>query len=204
MELAAAENAPVVVADRIQCYVDLSVTSARFTDAGEPHRYHLSDRVVQQGDYPVDEAAHALAQRIHALSRHHRYVVVEGGSISLLRRFAAYRGRFPARFTAQVLHVRDGSAYLNRLRTRARRMLRTGMVGEFAKAWRHTEQRDFVASINGPEALVQWCHDNATHPDDMVDFRPESPEIAELAEQVAQVHAEHGHEQDEVFTRLFC
>ncbi|WP_433521301.1 isopentenyl transferase family protein [Nocardia pseudovaccinii] len=49
MELADAMQAPVVVADRIQCYVDLSSTSTRFADAA--NRFHLSDRVVPDGDY---------------------------------------------------------------------------------------------------------------------------------------------------------
>jgi adenylate dimethylallyltransferase len=203
MELAAAERAPVVVADRIQCYVDLSTTSARFVGLGAPHRHHLGNRTVRDGDYPLDEAFQALLRHIRSLTRQHRYIVVEGGSISLLRRFADCRGRFPFRLTAQVLHVPAGAAYLDRLRARALRMLRGGMLDEFARGWQHVEQRDFVASINGLEALVRWCQDNRAQPPDLLGLAPNGSEMAELVELVAQAHAKHGHEQDATFTRLF-
>jgi adenylate dimethylallyltransferase len=203
MELAAANGGPVVVADRIQCFVDLPMISARFADAAAPHRHHLSGRVVPDGDYPVDEAAHALLYLVQSLTRQHRYVVVEGGSISLLHRFVNRRGRFSFRFTTEVLHLSDGAAYRDRLRARALRMLRGGMLEEFAQAWRHREQREFVASVKGLEPLVRWCQDNRAQPEELAGLNRGGPELAELAELVAQVHAEHGHEQHAVFTRLF-
>jgi tRNA A37 N6-isopentenylltransferase MiaA len=198
MDLAATWDAPVVVADRIQCYLDLPVTSARCADVG---RHHLGDRMAQDGDYAVDDAFPALLRVLGALTGRHPRVVVEGGSISLLRRFSECRGRF--RLSATVLHVPDDQAYLRRLRDRAQRMLRDGMLDELAKAWQHGPQRPFVASINGPEAVVKWCQDNAFAPADLPLLSPDGPEIAELADLVAQVHADHGHEQDAVFTQLF-
>ncbi|NKY24959.1 isopentenyl transferase family protein [Nocardia gamkensis] len=201
MELADARQAPVVVADRIQCYVDLPSTSARFT--GAANRFHLSDRVVPDGDYPAAEAAQSLSAYVHRLVRHHQHVVVEGGSISVLRHFAQYRGRSDFRLSACVLGLRDASTYLDRLRDRAWRMLGDGMLDEFAAAWRHTGQRRFVASINGFEALVQWCRETSTDPRDLAGITPDEPAAAELAERIAQVHAEHGREQYAAFTRLF-
>ena len=202
MELAAAEDAPVVVADRIQCYVDLPTTSARLAGGGGPPRYHLSDRVVPDGDYPTDDATQALLDRVQSLVRRHRYVVMEGGSISALRALADRRGRFPFRFTAQVLHVGDAAAHLERLRTRAVRMLCDGMLEEFAQAWRYAEQRPFITSIVGA-TLEQWCRDNRVHPAELAGIERGGPEISEIAERVAQACAEHSHRQDEAFTRLF-
>lgn len=201
-QLAAAQDAPVVVADRIQCYVDMPTTSARFTGREGPPRHHLSDRVVPDGDYPPNDATQALLNRVQSLARRHRYVVVEGGSISLLRAFADRRERFPFQFTAQVLHMGDPAAHLERLRTRAAQML-DGMLEEFAQAWQHTGQRPFVASIVGWATLVQWCRHNRVHPKELARIDRGGPEIFEITERVAQACAEHSHKQDAAFTRLF-
>ena len=192
------KNAPIVVADRIQCYLDLPVTSARQDGHG---RHHLTARTVPDGDYPVHEAAYALLRKVEALSRTHEHVVVEGGSISLLRRFADCRGRFPFHLTATVLPLTDERVHLDRLRTRAARMIADGMLDEIAKAWQHREQRAFVASVNGPEAVLRWCTENRLEPEDLPGVDDEG--LAELAELVAQVHHEHSLEQHEIFTRLF-
>lgn len=199
LEIAAEHKAPIVVADRIQCYLDLPVTSARLD--GGPDRHHLADRTVPDGDYPVHEAAYALLRKVEALSRTHEHVVVEGGSISLLRRFADCRGRFPFRLTATVLPLIDERAHLDRLRTRAARMIADGMLDEIAKAWQHREQRSFVASVNGPEAVLGWCTRTGVDPEDLPGV--DDAGIAELAELIAVVHHEHSLEQHEVFTRLF-
>ncbi|WP_158842447.1 isopentenyl transferase family protein [Saccharothrix deserti] len=203
VELATKRKAPVVVADRIQCYVDLPVTSARFTDPDGPRRYHLGARTVSDGDYPSHLAAQALLLRVEALTRHHPLVVVEGGSMSLLRRFADCRGRFPFHLTAQVLGVRDESAHFTQLRTRALQMFADGMLTEFAKAWQHREQRPFVASVNGLEALARWCADKNMTPDDLAGLDHDERVTSELADRVAEVHLEHSLEQDALFTRLF-
>ncbi|WP_067904949.1 isopentenyl transferase family protein [Nocardia vaccinii] len=201
MELADEMQAPVVVADRIQCYVDLPSTSARFT--GAANRFHLSDRVVPDGDYPALEAALSLLNRVEILTGHHQRVVIEGGSISVLSQFARRRDEFEFRFTARVLELRDESTYLDRLRERALRMLGNGMLEEFAAAWQHTRQRRFVASINGFEALVQWCEQTQTDPRDLAGITAGEPTGLELAERIAQAHAEHGREQYAAFTDLF-
>ncbi|WP_330256937.1 isopentenyl transferase family protein [Nocardia sp. NBC_00565] len=201
MELGDALQAPVVVADRIQCYVDLPSTSARFTDGA--NRFHLSDRIVPDGDYPPLEAAQSLLNYVQTLTRHHQRVVIEGGSISVLSRFARHRDQFTFRFAARVLELRGESTYLDRLRDRALRMLGDGMLDEFAAAWQHTSQRRFVASINGFEALVQWCEQTETDPRDLAGITLDEPVAIELAQRIAQVHAEHGHEQYAAFTDLF-
>ncbi len=191
-------DAPIVVADRIQCYLDLPVTSARQCGA---HRHHLADRTVPDGDYPVHEAAYALLRKVEALSRVYEHVVVEGGSISLLRKFADCRGRFPFRLTATVLPLTDERAHLDRLRTRAARMIADGMLDEIAKAWQHRDHRAFVASVNGPEAVLKWCTETHVDPEDLPGV--DDAGIAELSELMAVVHHEHSFEPREVFTRLF-
>lgn len=198
MKIANEHHAPIVVADRIQCYLDLPVTSAR---QDGPGRHHLAARTVPDGDYPVHEAAYALLRKVEALTRTHEHVVVEGGSISLLRRFADCRGRFPFQLTATVLPLADERAHLDRLRARAARMIADGMLDEIAKAWQHREQRAFIASVNGPEAVLQWCAGAGVDPEDLPGI--DDAGVAELTELVAVVHQEHSLEQHDVFARLF-
>ncbi|MGQ4601143.1 isopentenyl transferase family protein [Nocardia sp. R6R-6] len=200
-DLAERIGAPVVVADRIQCYVDLETTSARFTDTAD--RHHLDDRLVQDGDYPTEEAAARLLAHVRDLAAHYPVVVVEGGSISVLRHFARYHRRSPFPLHARVLDPGSDSDYFDRLRDRATRMIDAGLLDEFVTAWSHTAQRRFVASINGFEAIVQWCERTGTHPEDLLGVTNDDPVSAELADAVARAHAEHGHEQYAVFTSLF-
>ncbi|WP_394617191.1 isopentenyl transferase family protein [Lentzea sp. JNUCC 0626] len=198
MNLADEHGAPVVVADRIQCYLDLPVTSARLDAEG---RHHIAERTVTDGDYPTHEAAAALLRAVELLIRNNEHVIVEGGSLSLLRRFAACRGRFPFQLDTRVLEPLDWSAHLTRLRARSEQMLRNGMLDEIAKAWQHQAQHAFVASINGPEAVLAWCGETSTRPEDLP--HAEEAEVAELAKRVALVHFEHSYEQRDVFSQLF-
>ncbi|MBM7856983.1 isopentenyl transferase family protein [Lentzea nigeriaca] len=59
-EIAAEHNAPVVVAARIQCYIDLPVTSARL----DGDRHHLTERTVPDGDYPTHAARDPLVAQL--------------------------------------------------------------------------------------------------------------------------------------------
>jgi hypothetical protein len=119
----------------------------------------------------------------------------------LLRRFADCRGRFPFRLTSTVLPLVDERAHLERLRTRAARMIADGMLDEIAKAWQHQGQRSFVASVNGPEAVLHWCIRTGLDPEDLPGIG--EADIAELTERIAVVHHEHSLEQHQVFTTLF-
>lgn len=59
-ELARRTGAPVVVADRIQCFTDLATTSARAgADVPGIRRVWLCDRTVADGDYPATQAVEA-------------------------------------------------------------------------------------------------------------------------------------------------
>ncbi|MGO4753218.1 isopentenyl transferase family protein, partial [Streptomyces sp. 2MCAF27] len=77
--LARITGAPIVVADRIQCFTDLATTSARAgEETVEVERSWLGDRTVADGDYPSEEAADALVRRLAELGERHRFVIVEG------------------------------------------------------------------------------------------------------------------------------
>jgi len=169
--LARETNAPTVVADRIQCYRDLATTSARSDgDASdEIVRLYLDDRVVTDGDYPSEEAVQSLVHKLERLTMKYPYVVVEGGSISVLRRLAARRDQLSFKLSTHVMHISDEVEYRLRLFTRAREMLspstgRPSMLDKLAMAWKNKSQRDFIASINGFEAVLEWCCRNGVEP----------------------------------------
>ncbi|WP_207922781.1 isopentenyl transferase family protein [Micromonospora sp. KC606] len=206
-------TAPIVVADRIQCYLDLPITSARDdVGAGEGlqalTRLHLSQRSVADGDYPPEQAMRDLRMRLDELAEQHPFIVIEGGSISLLRLLAGCGEELGYRLTAHTVHIVDRRQYRSRLRDRAYQMLRadapaTGMLGELAAAWRHTEQRAFVASINGFEAVLEWCDDRGVDPLTLSTRSFTHAELDEIADLIAHWHVEHGYEQEQVFSRLF-
>ena len=83
-----------MVADRLQCFTDLATTSARAgADVPGVRRHWLGDRTCADGDLRAEQAADTLVELVERLSPGHRPVIVEGGSISLLRELAA---RLPA------------------------------------------------------------------------------------------------------------
>lgn len=208
--LARSCGAPVVVADRIQCFTDLTTTSARATEdeVRGVARFHLGDRTVADGDYPADSAGRALFYTIGSLSAENPLVILEGGSISVLRTLAARHDELPFRLTVETLGIRDGATYEKGLRARARQMLqpeagRTGMLDELAAAWKHEEQRPFIASINGLEAILEWCDEHGATPQSLVE--PDLPEsvIDDLVTAIGRWHAVHGREQEETFSEIF-
>jgi adenylate dimethylallyltransferase len=202
-------GAPVVVADRIQCYVDLAMTSARHTneETGDLRRYFLDERSVDDGDYSPSAAHMALRRTLHLLSRENRCVVVEGGSISLLGAFFAGSEDLPYEVSTELLRVADQHAHLQRLRGRARRMLappegRPGLLQELATAWRHKSQREFIASIVGFGSVIRWCRHHEIPLESLHEFTPSLPQQNELAAVIAHEHAAYGGLQHQAFLAM--
>jgi uncharacterized protein (TIGR00730 family) len=82
-------------------------------------------------------------------------------------------------------------------------MGRPGMLEELAQAWKYEEQRPFLATINGPEAIIDWCKIHGEDVGLLADRKRTDPFIKELAEAVAQVHLQHGEDQEAAFHKLF-
>ena len=202
-------GAPIVVADRVQCFADLPVTSGRDFghEAGGISRWFLSERVVADGDYPAQAACRTLCYLVGKLAADGSPVVVEGGSISLLTELVAGLRELPFDLTFEVLRIPDSSSYQQKLLTRARRMLRPddggpGMAEELAAAWRTREQRDFVASIKGLDVIIDWCAENGVAPDTLDGCELGPAVLDVLAREVARVHVEHGWDQQRRFIEL--
>jgi len=202
-------GAPVVVADRIQCFVDLPVTSGRSVgdDVSGVSRRFLGDRTVADGDYPARAACQALCFLLGGLAVDNPSIVLEGGSISVLTELVACHHELPFDLTFEVLRIPDPEAYQHRLLARARRMLRPaeggpGMAEELAVAWRLREQREFVSSIKGLEVIIDWCAGNGVAPESLGDRELDPVAIDQLATAVARVHAAHGWDQEKTFAEL--
>ncbi|MFD8493106.1 isopentenyl transferase family protein [Amycolatopsis sp. NPDC059657] len=200
-EFARATGAPVVVADRTQCYLDIAVTSAR-PQGDAVTRYFLAARQVRDGEFPAEVATSALLHQIEVLAGENPLVLVEVSSVSLTRGLAECRASLPFRFTSQVLTIDDPAAHVLHLRARALRMLTAGMLDEFALAWRAIGQRPFVSSISGLDALVRWCEEASVNPEDLASLPRDANLLMDIADWVAQAHLERGIAQEAAFSSL--
>lgn len=207
--LARATGVPIVVADRLQCFTDLATTSARAgADVPGVRRYWLGDRTFADGDLCAAEATDALVALVERLGARHRSVIVEGGSISLLRELAARRTELSWRLSVRLLSPPGRDEYLAALTRRAREMLAPQAPGlslleELAALWHEPRQRRLAASVNGFEAVLECCAKYALDVES-VDRRALSEHVLDrMAEMIAERHAEHGFLQHRVFCEIF-
>ncbi|GAA4080643.1 isopentenyl transferase family protein [Streptomyces shaanxiensis] len=207
--LARATGAPVVVADRLQCFTDLATTSARAgADVPGVCRYWLGDRTFADGDLPASEATDALIALVERLASEHPLVIVEGGSISLLRELCDRRAELSWRLTVRLLPLPAHDEYLATLTRRAHEMLTPstcgpGLLQELATLWRDPRRRLLAASVNGFEAVLECC---AKYSLDVASI--DEQDISEhvlnrIAALIAERHAEHGFLQHRVFGEIF-
>ena len=208
-DLALRTGAPVVVADRIQCFTDLATTSARSgAEMSGVRRVWLGDRTVADGDYSAEKAVEVLVETVSELGRTASAVVVEGGSISLLTLLAGRLPRLPWDFTVQLLsRPADNSLHLRALTSRAHVMLRPepplrSLLDELAELWRDPAKRPFAASVNGLEAALEWCERHSLDPQEATIGNVPENLLDELACLIAVRHAEHGADQEKAFCAL--
>ncbi|WP_328835765.1 isopentenyl transferase family protein [Streptomyces europaeiscabiei] len=208
-DLARVTGAPVVVADRLQCFTDLATTSAR-AGAAVPgvHRHWLGDRTVADGDLSAAQATDSLVNMVEELGRRHGFVIVEGGSISLLRGLSARRADLDWRLTVRLLPVPERAEYVAALTRRARVMLAPpapdrGLLGELAALWQDPQHRWFAASVNGFEAVLECCAKYSLNVKTLHERTLPEHILARMADLIAERHAEHGFLQHRVFTEIF-
>ncbi|MGQ4389538.1 isopentenyl transferase family protein [Streptomyces sp. SAS_270] len=208
-ELARVTGAPIVVADRLQCFTDLTTTSARAgAQAPGARRYWLDERTVPDGDLSADKAADALIALVARLGARHRFVIVEGGSISLLRTLTTRVPKPSWHLSVRLLPLPSRVDYLAALTRRAHEMIAPPSPGrslleELATLWREPDLRLFTASVNGFEAVLECCAKYALDVE-TIHEQPLSPPVVErMAALIAERHAEHGFLQYRVFAEMF-
>ncbi|KPI22174.1 Isopentenyl transferase [Actinobacteria bacterium OK074] len=207
--LARVTGAPVVVADRLQCFTDIATTSARAgADAPGVTRHWLGDRTVADGDLPAGEAADALVCLVRSLSASEPFVIVEGGSISLLRALAARLPSLPWQLSVRVLDLPVYDDYLATLTRRAHTMLAPpapdrSLLEELATLWSDPGHRFFAASVNGFEAVLECCAKYSLDVETLHKQKVPVQILDRMAKLIGARHAEHGILQHRVFTELF-
>ncbi|MGI5460896.1 isopentenyl transferase family protein [Streptomyces sp. CA-249302] len=209
-ELASVTGAPVLVADRIQCFTDLAVTSSRATDedAQGIRRIWLGERTVRDGDIPPAVAVDLALTSLGELVDQYPLVVLEGGSVSVMLGLAERRDALPVPMSVRVMRIIDADGYRKRLRARARHMLLPDRLGrslltEFVAAWTAPERRPFVAVLPGPDRVLEWCAKHSIPPQSVADLDLPEPMLEELSTMVGDRHAEHGFLQDRIFSEVF-
>jgi hypothetical protein len=208
-ELARATGAPIVVADRLQCFTDLATTSARAgADVPGVCRHWLGDRTFADGDLPAAEATDALVALVERLASTHPIVIVEGGSISLLRELCDRRSTLSWQLTVRLLPLPARDEYLATLTRRAHEMLTPGACGpgllrELAALWRDPGRRLLAASVNGFEAVLECCAKYALDAATIDEQDIPGHVLNRIAALIAERHAEHGFLQHRVFTEIF-
>ncbi|SNX65745.1 isopentenyl transferase [Streptomyces sp. TLI_55] len=207
--LARETGAPVVVADRLQCFTDLATTSARAgADVPGARRHWLGDRTFADGDLGAVAATDALVALVERLGDRHRLVIVEGGSISLLRELAARRTALDWRLTVQLLAPPDRAEYVANLTRRAHEMLTPeppgrSLLDELAVLWREPRQRWLAASVNGFEAVLECCAKYGIDVSTIGEQPLSAHVLNRMATLIAERHAEHGFLQYRVFSEIF-
>ncbi|ELP70971.1 isopentenyl transferase family protein [Streptomyces turgidiscabies] len=208
-DLARVTGAPVVVADRLQCFTDLATTSARAgAQAPGVRRYWLADRTVADGDLDAAAAADSLFGLVERLGSRHPFVIVEGGSISLLKVLAARCAALPWQLSVRVLPLPAYGDYIEALTCRARTMLapptpERSLLEELAVLWADPRHRRFAASVNGFEAVLECCAKYSLNVGTIHKQAPPDPIRSQMASLIALRHAEHGILQSRVFTETF-
>lgn len=208
-DLARVTGAPVVVADRLQCFTDLATTSARAgAEAPGVRRYWLGDRTVADGDLGAAEAADSLFDLVEQLGTQHPFVIVEGGSISLLKVLAERCAPLPWQLSVRVLPLPAYDDYVETLTRRALTMLAPpapdrSLLEELADLWADPRHRRFAASINGLEAVLECCAKYSLDVETIHKQRLPDPVKSRMASLIALRHAEHGILQSRVFTETF-
>jgi len=207
--LARTTGAPIVVADRLQCFTDLLTTSARAgADVPGVRRYWLGDRTFADGDLSAADATNSLVALVSRLGERESSVIVEGGSVSLLRELSARRHELPWRLTVTVLPVPDRAVYVAALTRRALTMLAPAppdrsLLEELASLWIDPGQRWLAASVNGFEAVLECCAKYGIEVETIADGQLSEIVLSRMAALIAERHAEHGLLQHRVFGEIF-
>ncbi|MGB6181651.1 MAG: TIGR00730 family Rossman fold protein [Rhodococcus sp. (in: high G+C Gram-positive bacteria)] len=207
--LAAECGAPIVVADRFQCLTDMPISTARPADPESPfRRVFLAERTLADGPLSGRDACAALFTVVGSLSVEHDAIVVEGGSISLAAALCEF-SELPFDLTVWRRSIGSRLAHLDRLTARARTMVEPpagpahGMLGEVACAWRHPDRRPLVHTVNGPEAVLDWCTRNDRSPADLDEVDLTADEMDSLVVAVAEAHLFHALDQERAFAAMF-
>lgn len=159
--LAEQTGAPVIVLDRIQCFPDLAVGSGR-PGVGElrsTRRVYIADRNVADGELAAPNANALLHDHVARLLQNESSLILEGGSVSLLRTIAADRRWKTYKQTWERLALREVGDYLTKAKSRIREMLAPAdgsrsMLDEIAGLWPDSRTHAVLNGIVGYRSII--------------------------------------------------
>jgi hypothetical protein len=211
MDIARKFNAPIIVLDRIQCFSDLRITSGRQSPSGKQnvdvHRIYLSERTVPDGDYPPEMAYSHLRDHLAALSRF-PLIILEGGSMSLTRRLLDDNTLLSSYSIFFDIIRRDPTEHSKMVLARVFSMVSPpngsdrSVISELITGWRHVEQRPFLGSIVGLDAVLSWLAKNALRVEDLTRENLSRPQLQDLSIAVAESHLQYAQSQQRLFDTL--
>ncbi|MFG2794983.1 isopentenyl transferase family protein [Streptomyces sp. NPDC048419] len=209
--LARSTGAPVVVLDRIQCHPEIATASGRplAAEVCGTTRIYLDERSVGAGELSAEEGLRRFMDTVGGLELGARdLVIVEGGSVSLCRLWHG-SGLFPfERQELQVLGIDDPHRHRGQVLRRVRAMVSPGhngesIIDEFSRVWRHhAGQRDFIASVCGFDAIVEWCQQAEIPPGDVCSSALSPDQQNQLVIDITNAHCSYARAQSDFFTGM--
>jgi len=162
--LAEQTGAPVIVLDRIQCFPDLAVGSGRPTvdELRSTRRIYIGDRKVVDGELPAATANALLHEHIARLFQKESLLILEGGSVSLLRTIAADPRWETYEQTWERLALQEVAGYLSNAKSRIREMLAPSdgsrsMLDEIAGLWPDAATHAVLNGIVGYRSIIAYA-----------------------------------------------
>lgn len=204
--LAHKTDAPVVVLDRFQCFLELQTVSCRpaIDELESTKRFYLDQRKISQGQFTTEDAYKALLNIVEDLSHHHSFLILEGGSVSLFQMIIC-RSELLRNTSLEILvsDPNDVSAG-EKMMERATKMLtpqvgRPSMVQELQYAWKYSPQRSFIESICGFDSVLSWCRKKKRSIEALDLNYLTSMELHEMAIQIVDSHKKYADYQTAIF-----
>lgn len=193
-------GAPIVVLDRFQVFPALEVGTARGRPLGElVERHFLDCRPVEAGELLPHDAIARLAMLLARLRISHPDVVVEGGSISLLRMLMNDADLADAVASLTVVDA-DPAAHLRAVTGRARVMLQGdpgSIIDECEQVWHSRPNWTFVSRICGYDAVAAACDVHQCSPAEI----PPSIVSTDVLAGLVAGHLAYGRQQRSFLTR---
>jgi len=208
VQLARKSGAPVLVLDRIQIYPALSIGSGRpsLSELRGTVRHYLIERDISDGDLPADEALTLLREHTVALAQRERRLILEGGSISLVR--AIWESDYLRGYQVQItcLSIHNWTVYRQMVYRRVLQMLSgyPSITDELALIWAggNSAARALVGTIAGYNALLAWCEESGVSPRELPSACRDVDVRAALASAITQSHLDYADRQQAAFADL--
>ncbi len=203
-ELARLYSAPVVVMDRVQSFPELRVGSNRIQhDAQSDVSFlYLKEASIADGRLSPLRGHSLLMDRVAEASREYDCVVLEGGSISLLKEFARsldyWKSQYQLRF--HIHCVDDWTAYLKRVIRRMEDMVspdnQGSLLTEFARNYHFMFSRDpwIFQEVVGYVQILEWKQRHGASIYQLLNLKP-GKHMSEIVTSIAKATVEYAMKQ---------